>query len=84
MDFRGNRGDTQEKPYDNERGRPVLVLSGSKLADIRKRNFAGLVRESELSIVPLASQRQHNFERGKGQYLYHISEGVKERRLRNA
>ncbi|MGO9614747.1 MAG: hypothetical protein ACLPX5_17180 [Dissulfurispiraceae bacterium] len=32
--------------------------------------------------VPLASQRQHNFGRGKGQYLHHASEGEKERRLR--
>ena len=33
-------------------------------------------------IVPIASQRQHNFERGKGQCLHHVSEGGKERRLR--
>jgi hypothetical protein len=26
MGFRGNRGDTQEKPYDNERGRPLSML----------------------------------------------------------
>ena len=26
MDFRGNRGDTQEKPYDNEHGRPLPML----------------------------------------------------------
>jgi hypothetical protein len=26
MDFRGNRGDTQEQPYDNERGRPLSML----------------------------------------------------------
>jgi hypothetical protein len=50
--------------------------------DIRKRSSIGSVRESELPIVPLPSQRQHNFERGKGQYLHHVSEGVKERRLR--
>ncbi len=51
---------------------------GGKLADIRKRSFAGLVRESELPIVPLASQRQHNFGRGKGQCFYHVFEGGKE------
>ena len=34
-----------------------------------------------MPIVPLLSQRQHNFERGKGQYLHHVSEGEKERRL---
>ena len=45
------------------------------------RSFIGSVRESELPIVPLESQRQHNFERGKGQYLHHVSEGGKEWRL---
>jgi hypothetical protein len=50
--------------------------------DIREnRSFTGFVRESELPIVPFESQRQHNFERGKGQYLHHVSEGGKERRL---
>ena len=29
MDFRGNRGDTQGKPYDNERGRAVSMPSGA-------------------------------------------------------
>jgi hypothetical protein len=28
MDSRGNRGDTQGKPYDNEHGRPVRMPSG--------------------------------------------------------
>jgi hypothetical protein len=32
-------------------------------------------------IVPLVSQGEHNLGRGKGQYFYHVSEGVKERRL---
>ena len=45
------------------------------------RNSTGSIRESELLIIPLASQRQHNFGRGKGQYLHHVSEGEKERRL---
>jgi len=45
------------------------------------RNFIGSVRESELPIVPIVSQRQHNFERGKGQYLHYVSEEEKERRL---
>jgi hypothetical protein len=26
MDSRGNRGDTQGKPYDNEHGRPLSML----------------------------------------------------------
>jgi hypothetical protein len=34
-----------------------------------------------LPIVPLVSQGQHNLGRGKGQYFYHVSEEVKERRL---
>ena len=52
--------------------------------DIRKRSSTGSVRESDLPIVPLLSQRLHNFGRGKGQCLYHVSEEEKERRLRNA
>jgi hypothetical protein len=81
MDFRGNRGDTQEQPYENEHGRPLLMLN-RQLVDIRKRSFTGSIRESELLIVPLVSQGQHNLGRGKGQYLHHASKGVKERRLR--
>ena len=42
------------------------------------RSFIGSVRESELPIVLFVSQRQHNFERGKGQCLHHVSEGGKE------
>ena len=45
------------------------------------RNSIGSVRESELPIVPFVSQGQQNLERGKGQYLHHVSEEVKERRL---
>ena len=29
MDFRGVRGDTQRKPYDNEHGRPVPMPFGA-------------------------------------------------------
>jgi len=82
MDFRGNRGDTQGQPYENERGRPLSMLRERQLVDIRKRSFTGSARESELLIVPLVSQGQHNLERGKGQYLHHVSKGEKERRLR--
>jgi hypothetical protein len=57
------------------------MISG-QLVDIRKsRSFTGSIRESELPIVPLVSQRQHNSGRGKGQYLHHVSEREKERRL---
>ena len=82
MDFRGNRGDTQGQPYDNEHGRPLSMLRERQLVDIRKRSFTGSARESELPIVPFVSQGQHNLERGKGQCLYHVSEEGKERRLR--
>ena len=82
MDFRGNRGDTQGQPYDNEHGRPLSMLTGGQPVDIRKRSFTGSARESELPIVPLVSQGQHNLGRGKGQYFYHVSEEEKERRLR--
>ena len=49
--------------------------------DIRERNFTRSARESDLPIVPLVSQRQHNLGRGKEQYFYHVSEEVKERGL---
>jgi hypothetical protein len=50
--------------------------------DIREnRSSIGSVRESELPIVPFESQGQHNLERGKGQYLHHVSEGGKEREI---
>ena len=32
-----------------------------------------LIRKSELLIVPLLFQGQHNLERGKGQCLYQVS-----------
>ena len=50
--------------------------------NIRRRNFTGSARESELPIVPLGSQGQHNLGRGKGQYFHHVSEEGKEGRLR--
>ncbi len=31
--------------------------------------------------LPLAFQGQQNLERGKGQYLHHVSEGVKEEEI---
>ena len=74
MGSRGNRGDTQGQPYDNENGRPLPMLSGEQPADIRKRNFAGSARESELLTVPFASQGEQKPERGKGQCFHHVSE----------
>jgi len=58
------------------------MLIGEQRVDIRKRSSTGSARESELLIVPLVSQGQHNLERGKGQYLHHAFKGEKERRLR--
>jgi hypothetical protein len=59
-------------------GDPFRCSSEGQPVDIRERNFTGSARESELPIVPLASQGQHNLGRGKGQYFYHVSEEVKE------
>ena len=55
------------------------MLRKRQLVDIRKRSFTGSARESDLPIVPLVFQGQHNLERGKRQYFYHVSEEVKER-----
>jgi hypothetical protein len=53
-----------------------------QLVNIRRnRSFTGSVRGTELPIVPYVSQRQHNFERGKGQYLHHVSEGGKKKEI---
>jgi hypothetical protein len=62
-------------------GDPCRCSIGGQPVDIRKRNFTGSARESDLPIVPLVSQGQHNLGRGKGQYFYHVSEEVKERGL---
>jgi hypothetical protein len=80
--FRGSRGDTQGKPDGAARETltDALIVSG-QLVDIRKRNSNRFVRESELPIVPIAFQGQHNLGRGKGQYLHHVSEGVKEEEI---
>ena len=82
MDSRGSRGDTQEKPggVARETLTDAPPLRG-QLVDIRKRRFIRFVRESELPIVPIAFQGQQNLERGKGQYLHHVSERAKERGL---
>jgi hypothetical protein len=80
--FRGSRGDTQEKPGGAARETLTDVPAVmEQLVDIRKRSFIRFVRESELPIVPIAFQGQQNLERGKGQYLHHVSEEVKEKRL---
>jgi hypothetical protein len=80
--FRGSRGDTQEKPSGAARETltDVPAVMG-QLVDIRKRSFIRFIRESELPILPIAFQGQQNLERGKGQYLHHVSEGVKEEEI---
>jgi hypothetical protein len=80
--FRGSRGDTQGKPDGAARETltDVPAVMG-QLVDIRKRSFIRFVRESELPILPIAFQGQQNLERGKGQYLHHVSEGVKEEEI---
>ena len=85
MGFRGSRGDTQGKPDGAARETltDVPAVMG-QLVDIRKRSFIRFVRESELPILPLAFQGQQNLERGKGQYLHHVSKERKERRLLSA
>jgi hypothetical protein len=68
-----NEGLTLLRPYYD----PLL----GQLVDIRERSFIRFVRESELPIVPIAFQGQQNLERGKGQYLHHVSKGVKEEEI---
>lgn len=55
-------------------GGPYRQPHDWQLIDIREiRKFIRFIRESELLIVPLLFQGQHNLERGKGQYLYYVS-----------
>jgi len=81
MGFRGNRGDTQGQPYENEHGRPLSMPFRRATGRYKETKFYRLARESDLPIIPLVSQGQHNLGRGKGQYFYHVSEEVKERGL---
>ena len=39
MGFRGNRGDTQGKPYDNEHGRPLSMLVGRATGKYKGTKF---------------------------------------------
>jgi len=82
VDFRGGKGDTQGKPdgVARETLMDAPKLSG-QLVNIRKRSFIRFVRESELPIVPIVFQGQQNLERGKGQYLHHVSEERKEKEI---
>ncbi len=85
MGFRGSRGDTQGKTNGAARETltDVPIVVSWQLMDIRKRNSNRFVRESELPIVPITFQGQHNPDenREKGQCPHHVSEGVKEEEL---
>jgi hypothetical protein len=39
MDSRGNKGDTQGKPYDNECGRPLSMLVGRATGRYKETKF---------------------------------------------
>jgi hypothetical protein len=39
MDFRGNRGDTQEQPYDNEHGRPLSMSNRRATGGYKETKF---------------------------------------------
>ena len=81
MGFRGNRGDTQGKPYENEHGRPVSMPAKKATGKYKETKLywvgTGVGFAHSTAWIP----GQHNPGRGKGQYFYHVSEGVKERRL---
>ena len=74
----GVAGVTRRRSHAGEHGRPFkmpIVATGR----YKETKFSsGLVRESELPIVPFASRRQHNFGRGKGQCLHRVSKEGKE------
>jgi hypothetical protein len=44
MDFRGNRGDTQGKPYENEHGRPLSMLFRRATGRYKETKFYGVSR----------------------------------------
>jgi hypothetical protein len=55
-------------------GDPCRCLSRAQLVGIRKRNFAGSTRESDLLIVPFVSQGKYNFGKGKEKCFHRVSE----------
>jgi hypothetical protein len=55
-------------------GDPCRCSSGGQPVDIRRRNFTGLARESDLLIVPFLSQGEQSLGRGKGQCFHRVSE----------
>ncbi len=79
----GVAGVTRSGSHMEKHGRPLQMSRSIGTSDGYKgnRNFIGSVRESELPIVPIIFQGQHNLERGKGQCLHQVSKGGKEGRL---
>ena len=53
--FRGSKGDTQGKVCGVAREALTDAVQEQQRVDIRRRNFIGSVRESELPIVPIGS-----------------------------
>ena len=60
-------------------GGPGRCFAGQQRVDIRERSSIGSARKSELPILPIGSQRQHNLGRGKGQCFHWVSEEAKGR-----
>ena len=46
MDSRGNRGDTQGKPYDNEHGRPLTMLIRRATGRYKETKFYRVGKET--------------------------------------
>ena len=77
MDFRGNRGDTQRKPYDNEHRRPLPMPFRAATGGYKATKFYRVGKGVGFAHSTVSILRQHNLGRGKGQYFYHVSEGEK-------
>jgi hypothetical protein len=56
MGFRGNKGDTQGQPYDNEHGRPLSMLFRRATGRYKETKFYGVGKGVDLLIV-CAGQR---------------------------
>jgi len=75
----GVAGATRRGSHAGKHGRPLGMLFRAATDGYKgDRNSIGSVRESELPIVPLVLQGQHNLGRGKGQCLHRVFEGGKE------
>ena len=78
----GVAGVTRRGSHALEHGRPMQMLNRKATGGYKgDRKSTGSVRESELPIVPIVFQGQHNLGRGKGQYFHKVSEEEKEREI---